>query len=466
MKQRWLWPLALIFGARYAVSAWFEPLHDSDLAWQQWLGHYITAHGALPTALGPEAFAAHGAPWVPQEWALSLLVSWTFGTPWFGALAIGMAIAAIGVLVLTAWTARRMGASETAIALCCAVVAFSLVQSFGVRAQVLGWVLLALFALVLRTAPARTQWWVVPIAMLWANLHASAMLAPVLLGIWTAGIALEERAWNAHVRHYVLLTAATAVAICITPLGVRMPLYAVTLFSSPIRQVIDEWQPTTIHFFAFSAGLLPFILFMTIAGFSKPYRWTEVFLFAAVTVLSLTAARNVPIASILVAPLIARRLSAVLPARMEVVPMTRPSERAGFFALAAAGSLAVAFLLVRQPTLARSSVPLQAIAVATEQPGTHRLYCEDFAWCSWALGHDNLRAFIDGRCDPFPARIWDQYTAVYEIRPRWHRILNEQRIDLVLAKRSRPLAQALRLTGEWREVYSDSTYALFTRRPA
>lgn len=464
MKARWLWPLALIFGARYAVGAWFEPLHDSDLAWQQWLGHAIRAHGALPSALGPETFAAQGAPWIPQEWALSLLVSFALDTPWFSLLAIGMALVAVGVLVITAQTARRMGSSHTAIAVCGVAVGLSLVQSFGVRAQVLGWLMLAGFTLLLRTAPMRTQWWIVPLTVLWANLHAGAVLAPALLAIWTAGVALEERAWNARVRHHLLLTAAAALAIFATPLGPRMPVYALTLLGSPIRHVIDEWQPTTIAFFAFSAGVLPFILLTSVLGFAKPWRWSEVFTFAAATVLSLTAARNVPIASILIAPLAAQRLSSVLPARLEIAPLTRRTEQIAFYALAFAGSIAVAILLAREPTFARSSVPLAAITAATAVPGTHRLYCEDFAWCSWALAHGNLRTFIDGRCDPFPARIWQQYLAVYEVKPRWNAILDAQRIDLVLATRTRPLAQALRLTGKWREIYTDSTYALFIRR--
>ncbi|HET9095046.1 MAG TPA: hypothetical protein VFN37_00165 [Candidatus Baltobacteraceae bacterium] len=464
MKAPWLWPLALIFGARYAVSAWFEPLHDSDLAWQQWLGQFILAHGTLPSMLGPEAFAAQGAPWIPQEWALSLLVSFALGTPWFGLLAIGMALAAVGVLVITAQTARRTGSSQTAVAICGIAVGLSLVQSFGVRAQVLGWLMLAVFMLLLRTAPARTQWWIVPLTVLWANLHASVMLAPALLAIWTAGVALEERAWNTRVRHHVLLTAAAALAVCANPLGIRMPLYALALFNSPIRHVIDEWQPTTIGFFAFSGGVLPLILLMSVLGFEEPRRWSEIFTFAAAAVLSLTAARNVPIASILIAPLAAQRLNSVLPARLEVGAMTRRAEQIAFHALALAGSFAVVLLLAREPTFARSSVPLAAITAASTVPGTHHLYCEDFAWCSWALAHRNLRTFIDGRCDPFPASIWKQYLAVYEVKPRWNAILNGQRIDLVLAKRTRPLAQALRLTGRWREIYTDSTYALFIRR--
>lgn len=463
MNQRWIWAVALIFGARYLLTAWFEPVHDSDLAWQQWLGHYIVSHHALPSALGPEAFAAQGSPWVPQEWALSLAVAAVLGTAWFPLLAVAMVLVTVSVLFITANAASRMGASHAAAAICCTAVGFSMVQSVGVRAQVFGWMMLALFMFVVRTAPGRAKWWCVAIAAAWANLHASAMLAPVLLGLYTAGIALEERAITARVRGYALLTIACAGAICLTPLGVRLPVYALTLFSSPIRSVIDEWQPTTINSIGFAAGVLPFILAMALLGFAKPWRWREVLLFAAMTVLSLTAGRNIPIAAIVIAPLVAQRLTQALPARFEVGPLNNHLERIMFAALAVSGSLLIGVMLARQPDVRKPSIPLRAVEVAAAVPGTHRLFCEDFAWCSWALRHTNMSDFIDGRCDPFPARVWNQYTDVYEVKPRWRSILDRENIDLVLTKRTRPLAQALALSG-WRKIYTDSTYALFMRR--
>lgn len=464
MKQRWVWALALIFGARYLLTAWFEPVHDSDLAWQQWLGHFVMLHHALPSALGPEAFAAQGSPWVPQEWVLSLAVAAVLGTPWFPVLAIAMVLVTLSVLFITAQAARRMGASHAATALCCGAVAFSMVQSVGVRAQVFGWMMLALFMLVIRTARGRAVWWAPVIAAVWANLHASAMLAPVLLGIYTAGTAIEERGWTPEVRKYTFLTAACALAICATPLGIRLPVYAVTLFSSPIRHVIDEWQPTTINSIGFAAGVLPFVLAMALLGFAKPWRWREVLLFVSMTVLSLTAGRNIPIAAIVIAPLVAQRLTAALPQRFEVGPMKGAFDSLAFAALPVMGSVLVALMLVRQPDVTRPSIPLHAVEVAAALPGEHRLYCEDFAWCSWALQHPSVSDFIDGRCDPFPARVWNQYTDVYEVKPRWNSILDRQNIDLVLAKRTRPLAAALRLSAGWRAIYTDSTYALFMRR--
>ena len=464
MKQRWTWALALFFFVQYAVTAWFEPLHDSDLAWQRWLGAFIMRHGALPSALGPEAFAAHGAPWVPQEWALSLAVSAAFGTPWFALLALVMAAAAAGVVLLAAAGARRLGAGETATALCAAAAGFSMWQSFGVRAQVLGWFMLALLLFIVRGRPSARSWWSVPVVAVWANLHASAVLAPALLAIRSAGVVLEERAWNARVRHHLALTAAAAAATCLTPLGMRLPLYAFALFRSPIRAQINEWQAPTIHAFALDAGVLPLVLVFCVLGFARPFRWSEIFTFATCGALALAAGRNIPVAAIAVAPLAAQRLSGALPARLEIPALVPLLERIGFFALAAAGSAAVVALSLATSPVARPSVPLRAMDAAAALPGTHRLYCEDFAWCSWALAHANLREFIDGRCDPFPSRVWKSYEAVYELQPTWRAALDANRIDLVLASRSRPLAQALALEGGWRRVYTDSTYALFIRR--
>jgi hypothetical protein len=456
--------VASIFLARFAVGAWFDPGRDGDIAWQQWLGLRILQTGHIPLTLGPEAFTAPGAPWVPQEWALSVLVALTVGTPRFVLLVALTTLAGAATLVLSAWSARRLGASTICTAICVFCVAFSMVESYGIRAQVFAWAMLAAFMFVLRTSEGRGRWWMVPIVVVWANLHASALLAPALLALWTLGIAIQERGWNARVRDYAVLTLACVGAVFLTPLGYRLPLYAITLIQSPIRTAINEWQPSYLSATSFSVGALVLILVTCIFGVERSRRWPEWLLFAAVTWLALSAVRNVPVCAIVLGPIVAKRLTAYIPERLRINEIF--SERpvaALLYCGALAGALLAGYTLAGTREFTEANLPVRAIATLASRSGTHNLYCEDFAWCSSALPYSNLREFIDGRCDPFPLSVWKDYETVYSAKGKWREVLSRRGVDAIVIDKKGALARALPSLRNWRLLYADRTYRLFVR---
>lgn len=457
--------IAAIFIARFAVGAWFDPGRNGDIAWQQWLGQQIIHTGHLPLVLGHEAFAAQGAPWVPQEWALSLLVALTVGTPQFPFMVLLTTLVGGATLVFTAWSAKRLGSSTIATALCTLCVAFSMVESYGIRAQVFAWALLAGVMFVLRTCEGRARWWIVPLTVAWANVHASAMLAPVVLALWTAGVALEQRMWNRRVKGYALLTGATAAAVFLTPLTYRLPLYAISLLHSPIRFGIQEWQPADLSATSFVLGPLPLILAAALLGVSKVRRWPEFLVFAALTWLAFTALRNSPICAVVLAPVVAQRLSAYLPQRLRInaIFSERPAIAMLYCATLSAAALS-AFTLAHTPKFVTSTLPQTAIAQLAAVPGKHQLLCQDFAWCSSALAYPNLREFMDGRCDPFPLPVWSDFETVSKATRGWQAVLDRREVDAILAKNSSELGRALPHLRQWRRIYADKTYRLYVRR--
>ncbi len=456
--------IALIFLARFTVQAWFDPLRDGDIAWQQWLGLQMLHSGHIPLSLGPEAFTAPGAPWIPQEWALSLLVAVTLGTWRFALLVALTALAGVATLLVTAYAARRMGASTVATSACVLVVAFSMVESYGIRAQVFAWMLLAAMMFVLRCCEGRTRWWIVPLVILWANVHASVLLAPVLLGLWTAGTAIDERAWTPKVRENLLLTLATCAAIFATPLGYRLPFYAIELIQSPIRVFIDEWQPSDLTASSFTSGALVLILAAAIFGVERSRRWSELLLYAAVTWMAFTAVRNVPVCAIVLAPAVAARVTEYVPEKLRINSIF--SERS-VRALLYLGCFVAAALTVLSLAGSRhftaGNLPTKAIATLGSIAGTHNLYCEDFAWCSLGLRYSNVREFLDGRCDAFPLAVWHDYETVSATKGNWRSVLDRRGVNAIVVDRKRSLAQALPLWHDWRLVYADDRYRLFLR---
>jgi hypothetical protein len=464
---KYAWLAIGIFAARFFATAIAYPEVDGDLAWQRELGRAIQRAHAIPHALGADTFTASGAPWVPQEWAFSFAASLaTPGLPWT-LFAGGVAFAAVLSLVLTAHRAQRLGASPLAVLVCTSFAGVALFASFGVRAQVAAWPLLALFLWLLECDGPAT-YLAVGVAAIWSNLHASAMLAPILAALAAGGTVLDEGARSANARRRGIVTLACAVAVCCNPFGYRLPLYALGLFTAPFKAAISEWQPTDLGDTSFAFGALPLLLVLVLcfAGATER-RARETFVVVAFAYLLLAATRNVALFGLVAAPFAAAALtrSSAFFAR----PRARASdERFSRFALPLAGAILAAVVatgLLRGESRRADNVAARAIASVVASPGEHRLLCADFSWCGLAVGSANTRVFLDGRADPYPAAVWDDYLAVVRLHRDWARTLRRRAVDAVVVDRASALDRVLAFDPGWHSTYEDASYRVWQRTP-
>jgi hypothetical protein len=467
---KYAWLVIAIFAARFLATGIAYPQLDGDLSWQRWLGAQILQHHAIPRTLGGETFTAPGAPWTPQEWAFSLAAALAGNGPGWIVFAGGTALAATGALALAAAFAERRGASPRAIALCTLLAGVALFASFGVRAQVAAWPLLALFLLLL-DCEAPVAYAAIGVAALWSNVHASALLAPLLALAATAGTIIDEGLASAAVRRRATIAAGSAVAVCCNPFGWGLPHYAFTLFSSPFKAAISEWRPPVLEYSSFSLGALPLLaLAIVFLAGPGPRRARDAIVLGLFGYLVLSATRNVALFGLVALPLVAAALTrhtALFAPPRAVAPHERAARAARYGLPAFAGLLAcgVAFGLLHNAERGGDHVAAAAIAAIAERPGPHRIMCADFAWCSLALGHPGLRVFLDGRADPYPAAVWSDYIDVVALRADWLRVLRRREVDTVVVARGAPLDQALARTAGWLPGYSDAAYRVWLRAP-
>lgn len=452
---RLAWPILAVFAARFMTTALTFPDVDGDLTWQRWLGRAIRASARLPHALGAETYSAPGAAWVPQEWLFATFASLHGSGPLDG-LAAGAALSAIAALALGGVRAARGGAAPLAVAAALACAGFALFEAFGVRAQVFTWPLLALF-LVLLDLESPAAYWAVAVAVVWANLHASVMLAAPLALAAAAGSYLDER-WSARTRRSLLVALGALAATCCTPLGTALPRYALAVFGSPFKRAIVEWQPPGLADASFAFGALPLLLALCMFGVA---RWRDRGIVVLTAGLMFTAERNVPLFALACFPLVARSLPFRLAGRPEAAP-GRGALFVPLVSLAAAAALTL-LLIGRARTQALPADRLGAtIAAVRALPGDHRVFCADFSWCSAFLGAPRDRVFLDGRADPYPQAVWDDFATIVNVRPGWDGALRGRGTDVVLTTRGEPLAAALALSADWRRVYANDAYAVWT----
>jgi hypothetical protein len=459
---------ALPWACVAAAFAWLAsvalrfPAGDGDLLWQQWLGDRILREHAIPRALGPETFAAAGAPWTPHEWLFStgLAFATEHGAAWL--IPLACAVAAAVALATVVLRCRRRGVSPALSSAAAIVGALAMIQSFGARAQVLGWLGLTVVVTLLEL-DGPWAWAAVPATIAWANLHASVFLSPAVAGLFAVAALLRDRRWSREVGRRVALAAACGAATLATPLGIDLPRYAAGLLASPIRGSISEWGATSMTSAGFILAALPLLLVLGAFGMRASLR--DRLLAAAFTVVLFTAVRNVPVFALVVAPV---ALSALAAGREPRAARARSASLAAWSTVAATAAVCVLIPVVawRIAPAAESGLPAgparALLAQARTQP---RVFCEDFAWCSLFLREPGAaRFYMDGRCDPYPAPMWRDYRDVMDGNRRWAFILERERIDAILVRRDGALDSLLaERPGSWRRIASDRLARLYVK---
>jgi hypothetical protein len=450
-----------LFAAKFGVSALHDPPSDGDLHWQRWLGERILSSGTLPTRLGTETFTAVGSPWLPHEWLFSTLAAAAQRVGLTGAFGLAIAACAVLALVSVARRAAAVGASRFATTICVLLTGIAMLDSFGVRAQVAAWPLLSAFLALLE---AEASWLLLAaVTVVWANVHASAVLAPVLAAAWTAGLTLRDRFRGPGAVRASVAAVAVLAAVAINPFGLRVIAYAASLVHSPIKDFITEWQPTRFSDASFTYGALPLLLAAAAWAYGGGRRSPQRLCALAVGLaLMMSASRNIPVFALIAAPYAAVAFTRLLGRTAEA----DAARRARMTAVAALGIAVVAVLTAvlmwRAPKPPDDTGDLIArLAVA---PGDHRLLCEDYAWCGAAVGKPRIRVFLDGRADPYPLPVWQAQLRIARVRPGWQQSVSSYGVDAVIAQRRSALGAALAHAAGWTTAAWAGRYALFVRR--
>ena len=300
------------------------------------------------------------------------------------------------------------------------------------------------------------------------------MLAPILGGIYAVGSGLDERAFGSRTRRLTIVAVASAAAICANPFGWDLPRYAIGLFNNPIKSYINEWSVTNVGDTSFLLGVFPLMLLAAFFGVRRTspasgeedYRWRDLFALCVFGFLVLTAARNIGVFAIAALPIVAPALSRRVAwfARVPEPPPTANDKLAGVaipaFTFAVAVTVAVRLIAATPPATELANAPMAALA---RIPGDHNVYCSDFAWCSLALGTPHERVFLDGRADPYPRDVWEDWVTILRLDPSWQAILARRGVDTMVLKRDEPLDQALALVPGWRVAFSNTHYRLWLR---
>ena len=205
---------------------------DTDIWWHLRAGRDILAGAGIPH-FDSYIFGADRAEWIDLHWGFQLLASWIFGRGGMPALTVSTSLtAATAIAVALAATIRRR--SVVAAVWCWLPASVIMSARFYPRPEMLSLLCLAAALWILHAADARAWrlWFLVPLFVVWVNVHALFVLGLVALACWLVDRALRGRLSQRRPERIHLWGApAAALAACFAnPYTWKGVLFPLTLF--------------------------------------------------------------------------------------------------------------------------------------------------------------------------------------------------------------------------------------------
>jgi hypothetical protein len=443
------------------VAALAATLSAVDLTYHLRAGEQILGGGGIPR-VDTFTFSAAGRDWVDQQWGAQVILAATYRLAgWTGLVVLRAAL--VGLLFGLLFLACRLRGADIRLAAWLSLTAFIVAApALALRPQLLGMVLLAVTLVLVAVRRTQAQlFYLVPVVVaVWANVHGSFFLGPVVLGLaWLEDV--HERAPSAS--RTLMVAVVAALATLLNPFGPTVWAYAVGLSTNPdVTSRIVEWQPTTLRtipgvlFFA-SALAVAVIL----ARRSRPVGWPTLAWLGAFFVIGVYAIRGVAWWPLGAAFAVAGVLGGI--AATPERPLAITARHINVAIVAALVVVGIALLPVWRATdpvlgapsgvLTDAPSGVTAALRAAARPGDRVFNPQP--WGSWfEFAIPELPVAIDSRIELFPVETWDDYETVVSGGDGWQAILDRWQVTLVAATRDDAFVDRLHAAG-WGDAYTD-----------
>jgi hypothetical protein len=473
--------IPVLVGVLVFLMAARTPL-DSDLFWHLRAGE-TTLSTLRPVLSDTMSYTRAGAVWVNHSWLgqVFLAILYNLGgylalSAWVACAAAAMMLGAYGLMSGPAlWRAF-------VVILACLVIAplwtarpqlFSLLLLVGLEAFLVRW----------RAGRAHLAW-VVPLFVVWSNLHGGYPLGLILIACWIAGELLnhltgqEGALPTRRLLHLALAGLAGWLAVALNPNGIAMwGIPFQTLGVNVLQRAIPEWASPDFHDLAQQPFLWMLAAILGAFGLSgqrvEGKALLKVVVFAA---MGLVARRNFGPFALLAAPVLSEsgwqvlgRITARLPEGFgEGKPVSSSFRRVfnlgiiAFLALAAGGKV----VAVSHPALVesylRQEYPTEAVSWLKQARPAGRLF-SSYAWggyLDWAL--PEYPVFVDGRTDLFGDAVIHDWMQVDNVGSGWEEILQRWQVSLVLLEPTHPLLKELEHAG-WHVLFRNPSAVIYAK---
>ena len=472
----WFFVALLVWLFMAGPYGWSGLLSDGDVGWHIRTGQYILNTHSVPR-IDLFSFSRAGAPWFAWEWLADVVFALLYGAAGLKGIVLfaGVMIAAFGALLVRYMVWR--GANGLIAALVCLIAVGASTIHFLARPHL--FTLLFFVAALWVLAADHAVWLLIPLTVLWTNLHGGFAVLFVVLGIYMAGALLEAQ-WK-RAGKYGLLFLGCAGATLVNPCGWGLHRHLIEYLRSDwIRNVVQEFQAPTFR--SENQAQFEILLLAGILAAGACMRrgaLTQVLLVLGFAHLSLTSARHIPLYAVAAAPVIAVEATRLWSAW---VAASRPKSVVRILGAVAGGAsadfgrwslfapLAVVLIAVvpgiaKWPTdFPKQMFPVAMISANAQRVAGTRTLTTD-QWADYLLFRfwPGTKVFVDGRTDFYGPRIGGEYIDLWHGQGRWKALLDRYRFETALIPPDWPLCTLLQQDTGWHRIAGDKQAVLFAR---
>ena len=459
---------------------------DTDMWWHLGAGRAIVTTGRIPYA-DEFSFTVRGKPWVDVYWLAQAGMYALYSLGGNVALAVLVAVLVVAAFAFV-YPQMEGGPFLRALLIILAATATSVIWS--PRPQMLSFVFLALTGYIVylyKWRQVNRLWVLIPLFVLWANVHGGYALGLMLIGSVIMGEVLnrltgraaapEVMTWR-EIGILVGMGILCGLALLVNPytLGTWMLPFR-TIGIKTLQGFIQEWASPDFHNLYEQPMLwLLFGLLAAVGLSGRGWDWSDLVAVLVFGYSAFLARRNIAPFALVAVPVLARQAAhfvEIVVSRIRLPVSARQNLKPGLSSalnwliaiLVALGAL-LKCVIASSPQMIdkaqQQTVPVRAVEWMKQNHVTGPMY-NSYNWGGylvWALPEEPV--FVDGRTDVYDEFL-PQYVQVMFVRPGWQDVLDRYNVRLALIERDSFLATMLVTQPQWRLAYRDDQAMIFAR---
>jgi len=443
-------------------------LIDPDTMWQITVGQWIIDHGTVPTS-DVYSFTMRGQPWISTQWLSQVMYAKAYSLAgWSGPVVLAAIAISTTFALLTKFVSRRLSESTTLVFIAAALALT--VPHLLARPHVLAlpimvaWVGGLIAAADRRAAPS---FWLLPLMLLWANLHGGfvfglVLIAPIALDAILGADAASQKSLLAR---WFAFGVAALTASCVTPYGWNALLASQKILAlGSALPLIMEWKPADFGSLgAFEICLLLGIGLALFRGIKLPPM--RIVLLLGLLHMSLAQGRAAEILALLAPIILAAPLARQIGGADAANSSAASPSRGVLFA-----TLAIALVAA---TLAWTSVHRfephtrgSPVAAVTELKKLNlaRVF-NDYDFGGYLIS-SGVAPFIDGRTELYGEKFFVDHNAASGLMEpeNLFRLLDQYKIEATLMRTQSAATKVLDHIDGWQKIYSDDIATIHLRK--
>lgn len=473
------WPLLAGLGAFfYALAVGSGMLVDGDTYWHVAAGLWMFQNGTVPT-VDPFSHTMAGSVWTAHEWLAEILLAGAHEIGGWGLVGILTAAAFAATFALLLRSLLRW--VEPVYAILFTVLALAMTfEHLLARPHILAMPLMMVWTieLVLASEGRRTpRWWMLPVMIVWANLHGGFTFGLVLACAFTleAVVEAEPERRLSTAKSWALFLALAVGSSMVTPLGFHGLFFTWTVLFELgfMLSRIAEWRSPNFHEFnALELWLLAGMGLVLYQGLRLPP--IRLLLVLGVLHMALKHVRYIELVGLLTPLFVAGPFAAqwrqAREGRQQLAAfdrlfdaLTPPAGRSATLAALVLTAGVTVWAMHTRPMEPTPNMPVRAVAEVQKAKITGPVL-NGYGGGGYLI-YMGIPVYIDGRADLYGDAFMKEFADAADLRVagEFERLLSKYRITWTLLPPGAAANQLLAHLPGWQRFYSDEVSVVYVK---